>query len=102
MKKIIVVLSFLFLFGLAAEDIQVRVAVEGEHNTFKLKKDLENIAKEAAIKKYIAKLNSKTPAKLIEEACREYSNVVEGVQKVSSYTSSKSAAVTGSCRLISR
>ena len=66
-----------------AEDIQVRVSVEAENNTFKLKKDLETVAKKSAIKKYILKLNSQTPEKLLAEACNEYSIFVEGIKRLS-------------------
>ena len=66
-----------------ADDIQVRVALESERNTFALKKELEKAAKLSAIKKYILKLNSQTPEKLIEEACNEYDNFVGGVKRLS-------------------
>ena len=84
MKKIVLhVLILLAAFCVMAEDIQVNVALTSERNSFALKKDLEVQAKKAAIKKYIRKLNSQTPEKLIEEACNEYSNFVDSVKRIS-------------------
>lgn len=84
MKKVLVLL-FLCLAGffVFAEDIQVKVAQSAERNTFQVKKALESKAKKAAIKKYILKLNAQTPEKLVEEACNEYSNFVDDIEKLS-------------------
>ena len=85
MKKILCTILFLCITLAFADDIQVKVAVDAERNSFALKKELENKAKKSAIKKYILKLNSQTPEKLIEEACNEYSNFVDGVKAVSTF-----------------
>ena len=66
-------ITFLLIFSTLAQEIQIAVAIEASHNTFKLKKTLETKAKKASIKKYILKLNSQTPERLLLEACNEYS-----------------------------
>jgi len=83
LKKFFTLLVLLCGAAVFAEEIQVRVAVEAERNTFGLKKDLEIAAKRSAIKKYILKLNSQTPEKLIEEACNEYGTFVERAKPLS-------------------
>ena len=84
MKKTLALLVLCLVgFFVSAEDIQVKVAQSAAQNTFQVKKALESKAKKAAIKKYILKLNAQTPEKLIEEACNEYSNFVDDVEKLS-------------------
>jgi len=85
MKKFIIALFLLYGAFIFAEDIQVKVAIDAERNSFALRNELKNKAQKSAIKKYILKLNSQTPEKLIEEACNEYSNFVDGVKPVSSF-----------------
>ena len=62
-KKFLCTILFLCITLAFADDIQVKVAVDAERNSFALKKELENKAKKSAIKKYILKLNSQTPEK---------------------------------------
>ena len=87
MKKILMMLCAIFCMVLIADDagnvFQVKVSATAERNTFSLKRELENKGKKAAIKKYILRLNAQTPEKLIEEACNEFSNFVDGVEKIS-------------------
>ena len=83
MKKIIMLLLLASGAIIFADEIQVKVALEAERNSFALKKDLEIAAKKSAIKKYILKLNSQTPEKLIEEACNEYGLFVDSVKQLS-------------------
>lgn len=87
MKKMLMMLCALFCIALFADDagnvFQVKVSATAEKNTFSLKKELENKGKKAAIKKYILRLNAQTPEKLIEEACNEFANFVEEVEKIS-------------------
>jgi|GEM_PF-3526164 len=88
MNKILTVAAVLFccfsLFADASGKIQqVKVSIESEHNTYKAKQDLEAKAKKAAIVKYIHTLNEKTPEKLIGEACNEYENFVDAIEKIS-------------------
>ncbi len=87
MKKLLMMLCALFCIAAVADDagnvLQVKVSATSERNTFSLKKELENKGKKAAIKKYILRLNAQTPEKLIEEACNEFANFVEDVEKVS-------------------
>lgn len=85
MKKFIIALFLLYGAFIFAEDIQVKVAIDAERNSFALRNELKNKAQKSAIKKYILKLNSQTPEKLIEEACNEYSNFVDGVKPVSAF-----------------
>ena len=66
-------ITFLFLLTALAEKIQISVSIEGSRNTFKLKKQIEAKAKKGAIKKYILKLNSQTPEKILNDATNEYS-----------------------------
>lgn len=74
MKTIITtIITFLFLLTALAEKIQISVSIEGSRNTFKLKKQIETKAKKGAIKKYILKLNSQTPEKILNDATNEYS-----------------------------
>jgi len=88
MKKRLLLVLFLVL-GIAAfaddpgNRFQVKVSTTAERNTFSVKKTLEGKAKKAAVKKYILRLNAKTPDKLIEEACDEYDNFVEEIEKIS-------------------
>ena len=83
-KNFFILLTLFCSAMILAEEIQVRVAVEAERNSFALKKELAIVAKRNAIKKYILKLNSQTPEKLIEEACNEYENFVDGAKQISS------------------
>lgn len=87
MKKFLTMLCALFCMALPADDagniFQVKVSATAERNTFSLKKELENKGKKAAIKKYILRLNAQTPEKLIEEACNEFGNFVDEVEKIS-------------------
>ncbi len=87
MKKFLVMLCALFCIASLADDagnvFQVKVSATAERNTFSLKKELENKGKKAAIKKYILRLNAQTPEKLIEEACNEFGNFVDEVEKIS-------------------
>jgi hypothetical protein len=66
-------ITFLFLLTTLAEKIQISVSIEGSRNTFKLKKQIEAKAQKGAIKKYILKLNSQTPEKILNDATNEYS-----------------------------
>lgn len=87
MKKILMMVCSLLCMALLADDagnvFQVKVSATAERNTFSLKKELENKGKKAAIKKYILRLNAQTPEKLIEEACNEFANFVDEVEKIS-------------------
>ena len=88
MKKILsIFLGLVCSLALFADDpgnqIQVKVSTTAERNTFALKKELQNKGKQAAVKKYILRLNAKTPEKLIEEACNEYNNFTEDIEKIS-------------------
>jgi len=88
MKKIFAMfLCLLCCIAVFADDLgnvfQVKVSVTAEKNTFTLKKELENKAKKAAVKKYILRLNAQTPEKLIEEACNEFANFTDEIEEVS-------------------
>lgn len=88
MKKILVFAVMMLcgsaLFADASGQVQqVKVSVTAERNSFSVKKELASKAKQAAIVKYIRMLNAKTPDKLIEEACNEYDNFVDDVEKLS-------------------
>lgn len=74
------IVAFVATLSIFAEEVQVTVSVEATRNSIRLKKDLEKQAKKAAIKKYILKLNSQTPSKLIEEACNEYGQFASDVE----------------------
>ena len=67
-----------------ADEIQVKVALESERNSFALKQELKIAAKKSAIKKYILKLNLQTPEKLLEEACNEYDLFTDSAKQLSS------------------
>ena len=87
MKRFLMALCALFCTALLADDagnvIQVKVSVTAERNTFRVKRELKNNAKKAAIRKYILRLDAQTPEKLIEEACNEFENFVDEVDNVS-------------------
>ena len=89
MKKIFsaLILILLCCFSALSDDLgnvfQVKVSETAEKETFALKKNLETKAKQAAIRKYILRLNAKTPETLLTEACNEYSIFVEESDKVS-------------------
>lgn len=84
MKKILFLLLAFCSALVFADEIQVKVAVDAERNSFHLKEELVTKAQKSAIRKYILKLDAKAPEKLLAEACNEYSNFVDGVKRVSS------------------
>ena len=73
-------ITFLFLLATFAQEIQISVAIEASRNTFKLKKQIESKAQKGAVKKYILKLNSQTPEKILADACNEYSIFAKSVK----------------------
>ena len=89
MKKILSVLTLILLccFSVFSDDtgnvFQIKVSDTAEKETFSLKKSLETKAKQAAIRKYILRLNAQAPETLITKACNEYSIFVEESDKIS-------------------
>ena len=89
MKKTLLALAVLLFCGFmvfaddAGDEFQVKVSKTAEKNSYDLKKDLETEAKKAAIKKYILRVNPQAPETMIKEACAEYSNFVDDVDKLS-------------------
>lgn len=86
-KLLTMILLFVCCMAIFADDLgnkfQVKVSTTAEKNTFSVKKELESKGKKAAIKKYILRLNAQTPDKLIEEACNEYENFIDDIEKIS-------------------
>lgn len=88
MKKFFaLVLSILCVLAGFADDtgdmFQVKVAATSERNGYSLRRTLDIMAKKDAIRKYIQRMNSSTPEKMIEEICNEYESFVVNSTKIS-------------------
>ncbi len=78
MKRIVVLLSIVFgvMAPMHGEEMQVKVAVEGKTQTYKIKKEAQRLAQENAVEKYIKRLNNTIPNNIVSQAKNEASNFI--------------------------
>lgn len=76
----------LLVCGICVADesvFQVKVSETAANNSYRLKKNLKVKAEKAAITKYLQKLNSQTPEKLINDILQEHSLFIDEVEVLS-------------------
>lgn len=71
MKVIFTLLLIMLWVCSYAEEIQVKVAVQGVKQTYKLKQEAKRKAQESAVEKYIKRLNNSIPANIVRQAKNE-------------------------------